>query len=111
MPHVKTDTTLLASVIQQFEQLLPGWWFSVSTCQVSRDASCGPTTEGPDAHLLRCRLFDAGFSVDLHEAGSQMAEALLWVMIDALEAREAARGKIPRECGEYECAKCPLRIE
>lgn len=77
----------LIEAISTFRRKLPGWWFSLGDCSVSRDASCGPDRNGPDAHLLEDREFDDGFHADLDEAGSTMAEALRDVMRQGLEAK------------------------
>ena len=79
-----TSATDLAAAIVQFEQTLPGWWWKVGTCSVSRDASCGPDRAGPDAHLLAIRLFDEGFHCD---ACGTVAESLRDVMDQALAAK------------------------
>ena len=83
----------LANAIADFERALPGWWWSIGSCHVSRDASCGPDRVGPDAHLLSDRLFDEGFHADLR-GDATVADALRDVMRQALEARaaEASRG-------------------
>lgn len=109
MPHVKTNTPSLSAAIEAFEANLPGWWFSVATCQVSRDASCGPTTAGRDAHLLSCRAFDGGFHADLRDADSQMADALGHVMSEAIEARKIAEEHgLPKTCSVAPCSGCPV---
>jgi hypothetical protein len=37
-----TDGNDLAAAIREFETALPGWWWSVGSCSLTRDASCGP---------------------------------------------------------------------
>lgn len=81
----------LASAIVEFHLKLPGWWFSVCECNVSCDASCGPTSAGADAHLLYgLRTFDDGFHADVRQP-STLAEALRIVTEDALTAKADLR--------------------
>jgi len=81
----------LEQAIAQFKASLPGWWFSVSECQVSADASCGPTIESPDIALISAdRRFDDGFHADLPQPAT-MADALKDVMDQALAALRAGR--------------------
>lgn len=75
----------LAEVIASFERNLPGWWWSVCACSVSRDASCGPDRNGPDAHLLVDWRFDEGFHHDDREG--TVADSLRVVMRQALAAK------------------------
>ncbi len=77
--------TALAEAILEFESQLPGWWWSLGSCSASRDASCGPDIAGPDAHLLKHRLFDEGFHHDDTEA--DCATSLRIVMELALKAK------------------------
>lgn len=86
---IPTDAEDLAAAIADFERLLPGWWWSVGTCSVSRDASCAPDRTGPDAHLLNDRLFDNGFHCDDREGS--VAGSLRKVMRQALEAKAASK--------------------
>ena len=84
-----TDTADLAVAIKIFEANLPGWWWGIGSCSISRDASCGLDMNGPDAYLLKLtetRLFDEGFHHDDKEG--TLADALGNVMEQALEARE-----------------------
>lgn len=79
----RTDTDDLAVAIKNFEILLPGWWWSVCHCALSRDASCGP-----DARVLgmahpHVQMFDEGFH-EAHEG--TLADALRSVTSMALEA-------------------------
>lgn len=76
-----TDTEELTKAIAEFESSLPGWWWSVGHCSVSRDASCGPDRNGPDAYLLNDRLFDNGFHYD---GEGSLADSLREVMREAL---------------------------
>lgn len=86
-----TDLEALAVQVREFEEKLPGWWFTMGTCSVSRDASCGPDRTGPDADLLQVKRFDEGFHCDDREGS--IADALRTVMNEALEARAAYRGE------------------
>jgi hypothetical protein len=45
-----TDANDLIAAIQEFEAALPGWWWSIGSCGLTRDASCGPPRAmcGPD---------------------------------------------------------------
>ena len=82
--------TGIEEAIAKFKRALPGWWFSIGECQVSADASCGPTRESPDITLIpRDDRFNSGFHADLPQPAT-MAEALGTVMQEALSAREAA---------------------
>lgn len=83
----KTPADGLESAITDFKAALPGYWFSVGECQVSADASCGPTTESADINLIKLdRIFDDGFHADLPQPAT-MADALRDVMQQALSAR------------------------
>lgn len=78
----------LEEAITAFKRQLPGWWFTVGECQVSADASCGPTRESPHIALIaKDRRFDDGFHADLPQPAS-MADALEAVTADALAAIE-----------------------
>lgn len=87
-----TDLPDLLAAIEEFERLLPGWWYSLGTCSVSRDASCGPDRTGPDADLLEQKLFDDGFHHDDREGS--MADSLRIVMEAALKARKSFRDSV-----------------
>lgn len=80
-----TDVTDLAAAIAEFEAALPGWWWSLGMCSLTRDASCGPDRTGPDAGLLALRLFDDGFHHD--DRDGDVAGSLRIVMAEALAAR------------------------
>ncbi len=81
-----SPATWLEAVIAEFKTALPGWWFSLGECQVSCDASCGPTRESPYITLAATvDAFDSGFHADLLQP-STMADALRDVMEQALEA-------------------------
>jgi hypothetical protein len=90
-PHDVTDLADLQAAILEFERLLPGWWYTLGICSVSRDASCGPEINGPDADLLKCRKFDDGFDYDDRRRDSTMAGSLRKIMKQALSARARAR--------------------
>lgn len=85
-----TDFEELAKAIAEFERDLPGWWWTVGSCSVSADASCGPDITGPDADLLQQRLFDEGFDCDYRHPAS-VADSLREVKEIALKARAEAR--------------------
>lgn len=82
-----SQPTDLEATIAAFKTKLPGWWYSVSECQVSCDASCGPTREAPDhiAMISKDQRFNSGFHVDLIQP-SKLAVALQSVMDEALRA-------------------------
>lgn len=82
-----SDPEGLEDAIREFKASLPGWWFSIGECQVSADASCGPTSESPDIKLIaKDRRFDDGFHADLLQPAT-MADALRDVMQQAWEAK------------------------
>jgi hypothetical protein len=86
--HDAASLADLQTAIMEFEKQLPGWWYTLGICSVSRDASCGPDIAGPDAVLAQqVRKFDAGFHCDDHHSDSTMADALRNVMNQALEAK------------------------
>ena len=73
-----------------FKQRLPGWWYSLGECQVSCDASCGPTVESEHIRLIPLDdRFNSGFHADLPQP-STLADALYDVMDQALDAIKAA---------------------
>ena len=82
-----TDTDDLSAAIREFEATLPGWWWSVCVCSLTRDASCGPEVAGPDAALLNQNLFDNGFHCD--DPDGTLASSLRDVMRQGLEAKAA----------------------
>lgn len=74
------------AAIAAFKTALPGWWFSIGECQVSADASCGPTRESGHIKLVAVdSRFDNGFHADLPQPNT-MANALRNVMQQALAA-------------------------
>lgn len=100
-----TDTDDLAAAISEFEANLPGWWWSIGHCSVSRDASCGPEMSGPDGALIEDRavppedrLFDRGFHCD--DKNGTLASSLRNVMHQAMEARAEARKAAPAAKGK-----------
>ena len=79
----------LEVAIAEFKHALPGWWYSVGECQVSADASCGPTREAREIALVASdRRFDEGFHADLEQPAT-MADALRDVMDQARTAIKA----------------------
>lgn len=87
------DQDSLSDAIREFKSALPGWWYSVGECQVTCDASCGPTRESWDIMLIpHDQRFDDGFHVDLPNPAT-LAEALRHVMRDALAAIKAVDEK------------------
>jgi hypothetical protein len=82
------DTGALAHAIAEFERRLPGWWWSVGSCSVSRDASCGPDRNGPDADLLKDRELDEGIH---HDGDGTVADSLRIVMERAIARRAETR--------------------
>ena len=87
-PFPVTDVDDLAAAVAEFERRLPGWWWIIGSCSVSRDASCAPDRNGCDRALLSQRLFDNGFHCDDLEGSP--ASSLRDVMEQALAARERA---------------------
>jgi len=87
-----TKTDDLLEAIREFEECLPDWWWSLGTCHVSRDASCGPDRTGKDAWMLDigtndgCFPFDEGFHCD--DPCGTLASSLRNVMRQGLEARK-----------------------
>lgn len=94
MSQPATDTDTLSQAIKDFEAALPGWWWTVGVCSVSRDASCGPDRAGPDAELLELRTFDEGFHYDDREG--TLASSLRYVMQQALDARKSVKNEIQK---------------
>lgn len=85
----RDDIGDLPEAIAEFKAALPGWWFSVGSCSISRDASCGPDLAHCDRDTLNA--FDEGFHHDDKEPGSTMAGSLRVVTAAAVEAlRERA---------------------
>lgn len=84
-----TDTGDFAAAVEEFERLLPDWFFCCGACSVSRHASCGPDRHGRDGDLLKIKstIFDRGFHADL--ANGTMADALRHVMRQGLAAKRA----------------------
>ncbi len=80
----------LDKIIADFKAEFPGWWWSVGECQISCDATVGPTTVAPDAYLLQHRLFDEGFHGDLIQAAT-VEDALLNAINVARTARKTAK--------------------
>src|SRR3954454_1919353 len=89
--HDAASLADLQAAIMEFEKTLPGWWYTLGICSVSRDASCGPDVNGPDADLLRIREFDEGFHCDDRNPNSTIADALRDVMAQAVKAKARAK--------------------
>lgn len=83
-----TNIVDLTQAIQEFESALPGWWWSVCVCHLTRDASCGPDVAGQDYKLLERREFDEGFHCE--NAEGTLASSLRDVMAQALAAKARA---------------------
>jgi len=83
----KTDAGDLSSAITEFEQKLPGFWWSVGQCSVGAHATCAVDGHGVQAFLLdgidAGHPYDSGFHCDTH--GGSPAEALRNVMEQAVE--------------------------
>ena len=97
--HDAASLADLQTAIMEFEKALPGWWYSLGICSVSRDASCGPDIAGPDAALLKIGEFDRGFHCDDGDANSTMADALRNVMAQAIQAKARLLVVINRRAG------------
>ena len=79
----------LEAAIEKLHRELPGWWWSIGNCQVSADATIGPTTEAPDAELLKLREFDEGIDGSLIHPAT-VADALL----NAIELAKQAKARL-----------------
>ena len=79
-----TDTEQLAAAIKQFEASLPGWWWSVCHCKLSRDASCGPDFRVLGMDHPHVTKFDDGFHCD--DSEGTLASSLLDVLAQAQAA-------------------------
>lgn len=81
-----TDTGDFAAAVREFEEKLPGFWWSVGQCSVGAHASCAVDGHGDQARLLDGievgDPLDSGFHVDTR--GGTPAEALRGVMLQAL---------------------------
>jgi hypothetical protein len=86
MKSKPTDTNDLIAAIKEFETALPGWWWTVGFCGVSRDASCRPDYSRLEDQL-ELEVFDSGFHFDDIADGSTVARSLRNVMRQAMEAR------------------------
>lgn len=80
----RDDIGDLPAAIAEFRAALPGWWFSVGSCSISRDASCGPDLAYCDRETLNA--FDEGFHCDDKAPGSTMAGSLRVVTAAAVSA-------------------------
>lgn len=81
----------LEAAIAEFRAALPGWWFSVGSCSLSRDASCGPDRAHCDQATLIA--FDDGFHHDDTDAGSTLASSLRLVTAAAVAAVAERAGR------------------
>lgn len=78
----------LPAAIAEFAEALPGWWFSIGFCGVSRHASAAPDySRISDRAVLDA--FDEGFHADLCEPDSTLADALRNVTAQAVQAKAA----------------------
>jgi hypothetical protein len=112
MPEDSTDNFYdLANALAEFKEALPGWWWSVGSCRISADASCGPDRGGVDKSLLSSIKFDSGFHVDLRDGTP--AEALRAVTQEALVARMRAwhMTAAEYEAALVECASLMCQAE
>lgn len=73
----------LEAAIAEFRAALPGWWFTVGHCALSRDASCGPDGRALAHYPLA---FDGGFHCDDQAPDSTLAGSLRDVTRQALAA-------------------------
>lgn len=90
----------IEKTIAQFRQKLPNYWYTVGECQVSCDASCGPTSCSDDVKLIpQDERFNSGFHVDVPQPSTTSA-ALMIIMLEALAARAKCLGN------EKEAADC-----
>jgi hypothetical protein len=78
----------LQTIVRRLETELPGWWWSIGACSVSKHASIGPDMNGPDKALLEVKKFDDGFHADIH-ADNSCAKALNICIELALKAKAA----------------------
>ena len=85
--HDAASLTDLQTAIIEFEKALPGWWYSLGICSVSRDASCGPESLVQTRPCWKSGSSIAGFHCDDHHPDSTMADALRNVMAQAIEAK------------------------
>jgi hypothetical protein len=82
-PTTGTNTDDLSVAIREFEAALPGWWWSVGYCHLTRDASCGPDFRVLGVEHPHTIAFDAGFHND--NKGT-LADALRHVLMQAQTA-------------------------
>ena len=95
----KTDTADFADAVAEFEEKLPGFWWSVGQCSVGAHASCGVDGDGDQKHLLdlvpvdaQGRVLDRGHPYDhgihIDTKGGSPAEALRHIMHEAIKFME-----------------------
>ena len=83
-----TDVDEYSNAIKEFEEKLPGFWWSTGNCSVGAHASCGVDQYGCQSHLLEgansgSHPLDDGFHCDTIKGPPE--EALRDVMEQALE--------------------------
>lgn len=83
-----TNVLEMAVAVQELEVALPGWWWCCGSCGLTRHASCGPESDGPDAPLLDLDEFKNSFDCD--DAEGSVASSLRDVLEQSLRARKAA---------------------
>lgn len=97
----KTNVDDLSCAIKEFETNLPGCWWSIGHCLLTRDASCGPDRQGLDANLLSLadtKQFDEGFHCD--DKSGTLASSLRNVMQQAIKAKTDAAKAAPTQKNE-----------
>jgi len=90
MPANLTNTEKFAKAIQKFEELLPGWWWSVGMCTLGAHASCAIDGYSDKAELLNNvksgHQFDTGFHWDsTNELPHQALENVMNQALDFLK--------------------------
>lgn len=83
-----TNVLEMAQAVQELEAALPGWWWCCGSCGLTRHASCGPESDGPDAALLDLDEFKNSFDCD--DTEGSVASSLRDVLEQGLRARRAA---------------------
>ena len=101
-----TDGNDLIAAIKEFEAVLPGWWWTLGSCGVTRDASCGPPRascgpdySSPDVDKTELKFFDNGFHCD--DSNGTVASSLRSVMHQALEAKAELSNNRPAAVERY----------
>jgi len=75
----------IETAIKEFNEKLPGWWFTIGECSVSCDATVGPDRAYCDQDILN--RFDDGVDWDLAQP-STLAQALREATYEALRLLE-----------------------